>query len=257
MIFDTHMHTEFSFDSSEQITEILAAAKAKNLGIITTEHKDLNYLEVGGFPIDFDVDDYFRRYEKYRSDTYLMGIELGLDMDYTKEIARIERRYDFDMVIGSMHTMAGINLSSRKYFKDKDQREFYEKYLTYARDIIVDSPFIDSLAHFDYPTRYSGFRELRYEEYEHHFQELFKTMLDKEVTLEINLKRPLHGEVLESFRSVYKGYYENGGRYVTLASDAHIAEDIGRNFQEAMELMDDIGLKICYYRNRERILCER
>lgn len=257
MIFDTHMHTEFSFDSSEQITEMLNAAKAKNLGIITTEHKDLNYLEVGGFPIDFDVDDYFRRYEKYRSDTYLMGIELGLDMDYTPEIRKIEEGYDFDMVIGSLHTMAGINLSSRKYFKGKDQREFYKRYLTYAGEIIKDSPFIDSLAHFDYPTRYSGYRELRYDEYESEFKELFKIMVDKDVTLEINLKRPLQGEVLESFKSIYKGYYENGGRFITLASDAHVAEDIGRNFQEAMRLMDDIGLKICYYKNRERILCER
>jgi histidinol-phosphatase (PHP family) len=257
MIFDTHMHTELSFDSSEQITRILEEAKAKSLGVTTTEHKDLNYMEVGGFPIDFNVDEYFRRYEKYRSDTYLMGIELGLDMRYTDEIREIQNNYDFDIVIGSLHTMAGINLSSRKFFKEQDERVFYRSYLKYAEEIILDSPFIDSLAHFDYPTRYSGFQELRYEEYEKEFSGLFKTMIDKDVTLEMNLKRPLKGDVYHSFKSVYKGYYENGGRYVTLASDAHIADDIGRNFEEAIKLVDDLGLEICYYKNRKRVLCDR
>lgn len=257
MIFDTHMHTEFSFDSSEQITRILDAAKKKNLGVITTEHKDLNYFEVGGFPIDFSVDEYFRKYEKYRSDTYLMGIELGLDMNYTDKIRSIAENYEFDMVIGSLHTMAGINLSSRKYFKDRDEKTFYRAYLKYAKEMIIDSPFIDTLAHFDYPTRYSGYRELRYEEYETEFKALFSAMKEYDVTLEINLKRPLTGEVYESFLSVYKGYHKNGGRFVSLASDAHVAEDVGRNFDDALQMMDDIGLEICYYKNRQRILCTR
>ena len=257
MIFDTHMHTELSFDSSEQITKILEEAKAKNIGVITTEHKDLNYMEVGGFPIDFDVDEYFSRYEKYRSDTYLMGIELGLDKIYTNKLIELQNNYSFDIVIGSLHTMAGINLSSRKYFKEQDERGFYTSYLKYAKEMILDSSFIDSLAHFDYPTRYSGFRELRYEDYEKEFDDLFKTMVSQDVTLEMNLKRPLKGEVYHSFKSVYKGYHKNGGRYVTLASDAHIAEDIGRNFDEAIKLADDIGLEICYYKNRKRVLCDR
>jgi len=151
--------------------------------------------------------------------------------------------------------MAGINLSSRKYFKSIDEKTFYRTYFKYAEEMIIDSPFIDTLAHFDYPTRYSGFRELRYEEYETEFKALFKAMMDHDVTLEINLKRPLVGEVHDSFRSVYEGYYRNGGRYISLASDAHVAEDVGRNFDQAVKMMDDIGLEICYYKNRKRILC--
>lgn len=254
MIFDTHMHTEFSFDSSEKLERLLEVSKKKNLGIITTEHKDLNYEEVGGFPIDFNVDQYFAAYEKHRSDHYLIGIEMGLDKRYTKELEKIANAYEFDMVIGSLHTMKGLNLSSRRYLKSVEESSFYKEYLTYAKEMIEDTPFIDSLAHFDYPTRYSPYNELQFEDYQAEFTELFQTMVDREVTLEMNLKRPLEGAVLDSFRSVYKGYYDCGGRYVTLASDAHIAEDIGRNFEEAKALLDDIGLKICYYRRRKRFL---
>lgn len=253
MIFDTHMHTEFSFDSNEKIERLLEASEKKNLGIITTEHKDLNYEEVGGFPIDFNVDEYFEAYEKHRSDRYLMGIEMGLDHRYTGELKKIADSYEFDMIIGSLHTMKGFNLSSRKYLRTVEECAFYKEYLLYAKDMIEENSFINSFAHFDYPTRYSPYKELKYEDYPEEFKALFQTMVQQDVTLEMNLKRPLTGDVLDSFRSVFKGYYDCGGRFVTLASDAHSAEDIGRNFEEAQQLVDDIGLKICYYKRRKRI----
>lgn len=254
MLFDTHMHTEFSFDSSEKIERLLEVSKEKNLGIITTEHKDPNYEDVGGFPIDFNVDDYFSTYEKYRSDTYLMGIEMGLDRRYTKDLEKIASSYDFDMVIGSLHTMKGLNLSSRRYMRSIEEGVFYKEYLQYAKEMIEENSFIDSLAHFDYPTRYSPFKEMRFEDYQKEFSALFESMVQCDVTLELNLKRPLIGDVFESFRSIYQGYFDCGGQFVTLASDAHVAEDIGRNFVEAKQLLDDIGLKICYYKRRNRMV---
>ena len=54
-LFDTHMHTDFSFDSREKLENILKRSKELGIGVITTEHKDLNYMDVGGFPIDFNV----------------------------------------------------------------------------------------------------------------------------------------------------------------------------------------------------------
>ena len=99
-VFDTHMHTEFSFDSGEKLENILEKSKELGIGVITTEHKDLNYMDVGGFPIDFDVDDYFKAYQKYKSDTYLMGIELGLDRNFKEEIKKVNDSHPFDMVIG-------------------------------------------------------------------------------------------------------------------------------------------------------------
>lgn len=257
MIFDTHMHTEFSFDSSETLENILAESKRKNLGVITTEHRDLNNMEIDGFPIDFDVEEYFRRYQPFRGENYLIGIELGLDKDYTNELRRVQEAFEFDMVIGSLHTMNKDSLSSRQYYKGKDYREFYRAYLTYAKEMVLDNPYINALAHLDYPTRYSGFPNLKYDEFKKEFDELFIVMLENEVSLELNLKRPLEGDVLSSFRSIFTGYKEQGGKSITLASDAHIAEDIGRNFEDALRLMDEIGLEICYYKERKRMICQR
>ena len=42
MLYDCHIHTEFSADSELKIKDILEKAKKNNLGIITTEHLDYN-----------------------------------------------------------------------------------------------------------------------------------------------------------------------------------------------------------------------
>lgn len=253
-LFDTHMHTDFSFDSKEKLENILKKSKELGIGVITTEHKDLNYMDVGGFPIDFNVDDYFKAYEPYKSDTYLMGIELGLDRDYKEEVQAITKAYPFDMVIGSLHTMDGINLSDRQYYKDINEKDFYHHYLNYAKDMLIEHPFMDTLAHFDYPTRYSGFQEMDFSTYESEFIALFEAMKAQDITFEMNLRRPLEGKVLKAYKEIYKAYYDHGGKYVTLASDAHVAKDVGRNFKEAKSLLNQIGLKTCHYQNRKRII---
>ncbi len=253
-LFDTHMHTEFSFDSGEKLENILKRSNELGIGVITTEHKDLNYMDVGGFPIDFDVDEYYRAYERFKSSNYLMGIELGLDRDFKDEIRKVNEAYPFDMVIGSLHTMDGINLSDSYFFKDKNEGEFYHYYLTYAKEMLHAHPFIDTLAHFDYPTRYSGFSEMDYKTYEKEFNGLFQAMKDLDITFEMNLRRPLEGKVLKAYQEIYSAYYEQGGKYVTLASDAHVAKDVARHFNDAKKLLNHIGLKTCHYDNRKRII---
>ena len=43
MIFDTHMHCDFSTDSSMSLEEAIAAAEKENIGMIVTEHWDYDY----------------------------------------------------------------------------------------------------------------------------------------------------------------------------------------------------------------------
>jgi histidinol-phosphatase (PHP family) len=86
------------------------------------------------------------------------------------------------------------------------------------------------------------------------FDELFEVLADNDITLELNLRRPLQGDVLESLRSILKGYRSSGGRFVTLGSDAHNTEQIGTNFREGLSLLKETDLAPCTYQERTRVL---
>ena len=82
MIFDTHMHCDYSCDSHMKIAEAVAAAKQQNIGIVITEHWDDDY-PTNPSSFMFDVDEYFERFGPYRSDKVLLGIEIGMQKQTT------------------------------------------------------------------------------------------------------------------------------------------------------------------------------
>jgi len=99
MLFDTHLHTQFSTDSNMTFSELRATAMEKNCGIIVTEHLDLKYPLTGKFI--FPVHDYFADYGKYRNDRVLLGIEIGMRQDCIVDNRQVVSQNPFDFVIGS------------------------------------------------------------------------------------------------------------------------------------------------------------
>jgi len=76
MIFDSHLHTEFSADSSMTAAEALDKAQSGGIGLVFTEHLDV------GFPSDkpfgFDPAAYFAAYGNLRGDNLRLGVEVGI-----------------------------------------------------------------------------------------------------------------------------------------------------------------------------------
>lgn len=52
-------------------------------------------------------------------------------------------------------------------------------------------------------------------------------------------------ELLEIYRA-------NGGKYVTIGSDAHVVEDISADYATAKSLLEEVGLQEVIYRQRKR-----
>ena len=67
MLYDCHIHTEFSADSELKIKDILKKAEKNNLGIITTEHLDYNLKTHPQFS-ELDIEGYLKEYSKYRGE---------------------------------------------------------------------------------------------------------------------------------------------------------------------------------------------
>ena len=56
-------------------------------------------------------------------------------------------------------------------------------------------------------------------------------------------------------RGLLKGYYAQGGRLVTLGSDAHCTEDLGKGIDQGLELLKAAGFReFAVYEKRKPVL---
>lgn len=255
MLFDTHMHTTFSTDSKMRIEEALKRTEELNLGVTITEHMDLKYPREGHF--FFDVEKYLKEYSKYRSDRVLLGIELGLRHDCLEENNGVINNNFFDYVIGSIHTVNGLPVYSKeRYDEGRTKKDTYEEYLEYMYKCVKMFDCFDSLGHIDYIARYSPYedQEIYYREFSDYIDEVLKVLIEKDKCIEINAARLNDPRALENMTDIYKRYYELGGRFVTLGSDAHKISEIAENFQYAEKILYVTGLIPVCHKERTRII---
>lgn len=250
-MFDTHMHTVFSTDSNMKIEEAIDASKKLNLGIIITEHMDINFPRSGEFI--FDVDKYFNEYSKYRTSNFLLGVELGMRDDCILENKKIAVSYDFDYIIGSVHVIDNIDIYDEEFYEGRSKKTVYENYLNTAYNQIKNYDFVDSLGHVDYIARYGRYddKELYFNEFSDILSEIFKIIIEKNIVLELNTKRLKNQTSVKEMIKIYKRYFELGGRNVCLGSDAHYSSNIGSNFKRGQEIADLCKLKTIYFKSRK------
>lgn len=255
MVFDTHMHTKFSTDSKMNIEDAINKAKDENIGIIITEHMDINFPVEGQFV--FDCEKYFDEYNKHRNDKVLLGIELGLRMDCIDENIKVIDNNNFDFVLGSIHVVDKIDIFFKEYYERfSNKKVAYEKYLETMHECIKTYDCFDAMAHIDYICRYSPYddREMYYRKFADYIDEVLKVLIEKDKVIEINTARLNQDVAIENLTDIYTRYKELGGKYVTVGSDSHNANDIARNFKAAYRVIEKVGLKSVYFKDRKMII---
>lgn len=250
MVFDTHLHTEISSDSEMKIKDAINKAKDLNIGLIITEHMDLFYPEENKFI--FDVNKYFQRYEQYRNDKLLLGIEVGMQIKCADNIEKITENNNFDFVIGSIHMVGGIDIYHPEYYQQAKE-DAYNKYFKAMYNCINAFTGIDSLGHIDYIARYATYEdnEMYYEYFQEGYDKLLKSLAQRDKALEINTRRLADPRAIAILLPVYKRFKQLGGKYVTIGSDAHKIGDIGANFAEADKIAQACGLRPVFFKQRK------
>jgi histidinol-phosphatase (PHP family) len=250
-MFDCHVHTEFSTDSSMKLKDAIKKAKDIGIGLIITEHMDLKYPVEGNF--QFDVKRYFKEYGYLKNDKVLLGIELGLRTDCTDENKIIALENPFDYVIGSIHVVNGIDIYQDYFYAEKDKNQAYEEYFKFMYECVKESDFFDSLGHIDYIARYAPFEdtEIYYDIYSDYIDEVLKILSNREKAIEVNTRRINDKKAAENILTILKRFNELGGKYVTIGSDAHNTSDIGNNFNIALDLVEKSNLKVVYFKERK------
>lgn len=223
----------------------------KGIGIILTDHMDTNHPKPGMFV--FDIDEYFNKYESLRNDKLLLGIEIGLSKEFEEKNRHIAQDNPFDYVIGALHFLDGYDMFFPEAYRGKTREQAFNLYLDSMYENIKNCNFVDTLAHIDYICRYAVYedKELHYDEFREKIDTILKTVIDKGIILELNTRRLNDEAAVKNLYKIYTAYKNLGGRYVTLASDAHKKENIAAYFDTAQHMCEDIGLDIVYFKNRK------
>ncbi|KEI00242.1 histidinol phosphatase [Clostridium botulinum] len=251
-MFDTHMHTKYSTDSHMTIDEVINKISEYNIGAIITEHMDLNYHNKEEFRLDSDK--YFDDYYKYRNDKLLLGIEIGMCNEYCSNYENIVNEYPFDYIIGSVHEIEDEDLYvSEKIYKNNSKDELYIKYFEEIIKRINKHRFINSLGHIDYIARCAKYddREIYYNNYREHIDDVLLNLIDKDICLELNTRRLEDKKAINNIIKIYNRFSQLGGKFITIGSDAHNKNSIASYFKEATELAEFCGLRPVYFKNRK------
>ena len=118
---------------------------------------------------------------------------------------------------------------------------------------------LDVITHITYPLRYiegKYHRKVELSLYDDLIDELFRTIIEKDLALEVNssglrqeIGRPLPDE------PYLRRYYDLGGRKLSFGSDAHRAEDLGKGIPECRQMAKRIGFtETVTFRNRKPIV---
>lgn len=263
-IMDLHVHTDNSFDGNHSVMHMCESAQDKGLRAIAfTDHIEADIFREHRFDrvaaqAYFDISK--ARSAFCGSLIICQGIELGqatYDLEVSEELLN---KYNYDIVVASLHNLRdGIDFSVPDY--DEFDDETIEKLLhEYFDELMTLSSWdkLDTLAHMTYPLRYicgEYGRTVDIKKYSDKIDIVLKNLVDNGKALEINTSglRQKIGTTMPD-ESIVKRFKELGGKYITIGSDSHYAEDIGKGIAEGMDIAVRCGFdSIALFQQHEPI----
>lgn len=239
---DMHVHTLYSSDSNENINAYII--RAREIGVETicfTEHVDNNPYDYGvGYYNDKAFFNDFNNWKMGTNDVNLLaGIEFDCPHRFQEQLLNMSH-LPYDCIIGSVHY---CNLSPDLFFSElvKNNVTAEDCFFAYWKEVLkcVTQGGFDVLGHMDFPKRF--YKTLIYNK--ELLNEIFNVMISNNIILEINtssLRKGLSKTMPEL--DILKLYRANGGKYVTIGSDAHIASELAADNLAARSIIKNLGL---------------
>ena len=255
-LVDLHVHSTCSVDGGSSIEEY--ARQAEILGLAEVgycEHVDLDPRDIG---YDYmDPGRYKREMAAARAAVPGIRLRQGVEITYQSgmEEALLEwqESHPWDYVVASVHMVDyadGWAIISEPgamgaYFANHSQRQAYGPYFTELLRA-AKSGLGDVLGHLDLVKRF-GVRQygpLDPVVFEGEIREILRVVAQRGMGLEINTSglRQSPGEPYPAL-TVLRWFRELGGEVVTVGSDAHHADDLGRGVTEALGMAREAGFR--------------
>ena len=182
-----------------------------------------------------------------------MGIEINVPHRFPERARQILGQAQLDLVVGSAHNLQkdGMDFCEWTY---PDEARCHEALDDYFDSLLAMSQMeeVDVLAHIPYTLRYMNDRDgnrVTLEGYYDRIEAILSNLIARGAGMELNTNR---GKSVQDYRPILERYRRLGGEIVTLGSDAHMAEDIGKGIVSATQLLRELGFRYyAVYRRRK------
>ncbi len=270
MILDFHLHSNTSPDNKLEIDQIYIAAVKKGLKYIciTNHHEFIENLVTLGFTLEeIKIKKYLDDFSnlKLNPDTKIFfGTEIGYWKDKEEEIKKFINSVNFDYVLGSVHGLPGVELSdSNSRFKIENkpelQKQIVEDYFVKLKKAI-ESKLFDIIGHIDIFKKIMP--EPDFITLKDKWNEIADLLIKHDLGFEINTSYTNYfGEqpdlAVYPSLDVIKLFVEKGVKKITIGSDTHVIEQIGKQIEMVEELLRNLGVKqICYFKERTPVFVD-
>jgi len=271
-MIDCHTHTNNSPDAKSNPIDMVKQGIQLGLDVMAiTDHCEVNMW----YPKDhyirtFDYDNYNYKecFEKSLTDslslknqfkddiTILCGVELGqacMDYNLAEKIISDNR---LDFIIGSVHQIDGFPDFFIIDYSKVNINSLLKGYFLTVLKLCKWGKF-DILGHLTYPLRYiyeKGY-SVDLKEFEPNIKEILQTVIDKNIGIEVN-SSGLRQKCGMSFptKEYVQMYKDLGGTIISVGSDAHATDQLGKNIQDCIDMIKSCGFEyLTYFVNRQPI----
>lgn len=222
---DYHVHSYFSGDSQSRIEDIIEQSRKMEIEhLIITDHVDDMQTEFAKGDTIVNTSEYIQTMAKF-------GLPAGLEYSWDGKTPQSVDLSDFDFVILSYHCE----------FTRENGLISYGKYLDDFEKIIAQVENFKVIGHIDFPRRYDEANRKFNGDLYGKLKDLFKNLVYRGKGIELNMAAiSMYGEPNPDW-DILQLYKDSGGDVITIGSDAHTAERVGKNITLGIKRLKEIG----------------
>lgn len=260
-MYDFHLHSEYSMDSSSSMEDMVISAIKKNLkAICFTDHVDFDST-LQKIDFVFRTQDYFKNISKvkykYKQDIEILsGVEIGMQAHLFKRYEHLLKDKPFDFVIMSIHAVNGKDIHSDNFTQEKRPLDALIEYYNTMQACVEGFNDFDVLGHIDYIDRYFDDYSLipSFKDYGYIVEDILKVLIEKGKGIEINTGATRYGlDYSHPKIDILKLYKKLGGQIITFGSDSHSPSNVGHEYRTSEKLLKELGFKYIYiFKDRKK-----
>ena len=237
-MFDQHVHSNFSFDSNEDLENYINVSNKND--IVTTEHLDfanpiINYEDSSIEYLKY-IEEITSLNKKY-SNKFFSGIEIGYTPNSEKRIEDFLKDKNFNLKLLSIHQNGLYDymcVNKKIISLDALIKEYFEQMI----QALESSIKFNVLAHFEYGLRMIDISIIEFDNLASVFlNKIIELIVKKEIAFEVNTKSMYKYKKENLYSYMIEKYIKKGGKLFTLGSDAHNIKDYAYKFDEARKFL--------------------